>query len=222
MEAKPANPGEALTKMWRIQRARLLLDWLLPVTWLLALTATIGYPYAFPSANLADDLTRFTVRLALLYYAAAATLMLLLRRTEWSASSGRGRAARWCWTLAWATYAVHLLTAFGVYHHWSHADAVEHTREISGFGAGIWFSHSFTALWSADVLFWWLRPERYAARSVWIDRLLHGFMAFIIFNATVVYEHGPIRWAGIVLFSELAAVWLVQFRLKRLYPSLPT
>ena len=27
-------------------------------------------------------------------------------------------------------------------------------------------------------------------------------MAFIIFNGTVVYESGPIRWAGLLLFVE--------------------
>jgi hypothetical protein len=221
MEAKPANRDESFTKAEQGRRTLPLLDWLLPATWLLALTATIGYPYASSSSHLADDLTRFTVRLALVYYAAAATLMLLLGRDEWPASSGRGRAARWCWTLAWATYVVHLLMAFGPYHHWSHAAAVEHTQQVSGFGPGIWFSHCFTAIWSADVLFWWLRTERYAARPAWIDRLLHGFMAFIIFNATVVYEQGPIRWAGVILFTELAVVWLVRLGMRKVGYSVP-
>jgi hypothetical protein len=197
-------------------------DWLLPLTWLAALGATIAYPYLTGSSSLPDDLTRFTVRLALVYYAAAATLMLLLRRNEWAADSGLGRLARWCWTLAWATYLVHLAMAFHHYHHWSHADAVAHTQAVSGFGAGIWFSHVFTAIWSADVFYWWARPKRYAARSPWIDRLLHGFMAFIVFNATVVYEEGPIRWAGIVLFIELATVCLYRLQFRKDCPVVPS
>jgi hypothetical protein len=184
------------------------LNVLLPFFWLLTLLAVILAPYLRQSTTLGDDLTRHTVRLALAYYALAATLMLLLRPEEWAARSVRGRLARWCWTFAWAIYAVHLAMAFHHYHHWSHADAVHHTEQVSGFGEGIYFSHLFTLVWTADVLFWWLRADRHAARSPWIDRVLHGFMALIIFNATVVYETGPIRWAGLALFTELALVWL--------------
>ena len=32
-------------------------------------------------------------------------------------------------------------------------------------------------------------------------------MLFIVFNGTVVYERGPIRWAGLVMFALLAAAW---------------
>src|SRR5437667_407857 len=80
--------------------------------------------------------------------------------------------------------------------------AVAHPRAVSGVGEGIYVSHLFTLLWSADVAYGWLRPDRYAGRSPWFGRLLHGFMAFVIFNATVVYETGPIRWAGVLLFAE--------------------
>jgi hypothetical protein len=176
--------------------------------WLVLLTAVLIVPYWTDSSTLGDDLTRNTIRLALLYYAAAATLMLLLRPAEWQITSGRGRLARWYWTLAWATFLVHVSMAFHHYHHWSHADAVQHTRNVSGFGEGIFFSHLFTLLWTADVVFWWWRPERYALRSPWLGRLLHGFMAFIIFCATVVYAEGFIRWAGALLFTELALILL--------------
>jgi hypothetical protein len=99
---------------------------------------------------------------------------------------------------------------FHHYHHWSHADAVEHTEAVSGFGRGIYVSHLFTLVWTADVLSWWLQSARRALRPSWIDWLLHGFMAFVIFNATVIYETGPIRWAGLTLFTGLAGVWLYR------------
>jgi hypothetical protein len=176
------------------------------VSWLVLLGATVSLPYLLQSPTLGDDLTRYTVRLALLYYAVAATLMLLLHRDEWLAGTGRGRLARWCWTLAWSSYLVHLAMAFHHYHHWSHADAVEHTRAVAGVGEGIYCSHLFTLLWTADVAWWWLWPRRYAARSPWTDRVLHAFMAFIIFNGMVVYEAGLIRWCGVTLFAGLAVV----------------
>lgn len=158
----------------------------------------------------ADALTRNTVRLALVGYAAATTGMLLLRPADWRAANGRGWLTRWCWTLAWASYLVHLAVAFLIYHHGSHAAAVAHTEQVSGWGDGIYISHFFTLVWSLDVLFWWLRPARYAARSAWIDRGLHGFMAFMVLNATVVYEPGFIRWTGLALFAWLGAVGLVR------------
>ena len=184
--------------------------------WGLLLSAVLVGPYWLHSPTLGDDLTRHMVRLALAFYAVAVTLMLCLRPADWQATTGRGQVARWCWTLALAAYLVHLAMAFHFYHHWSHADAVAHTQEVSGFGPGIWFSHLFTLVWTLDVASWWLRPARNARRSPWWDRLLHAYLAFIVFNATVVYEQGPIRWAGLLLFTELGLVlgyrWLILAR----------
>jgi len=179
--------------------------------WLVLLAATLAAPFVLDADDPGDALVRYTVRLSLAYYTAAATLMLLLRPEEWR-PAGRGRLARWCWSLAWAAYLVHLALAFHFAHHWSHADAMEHTERRSGFGPGIFLSHLFTLAWTADVLGWWLRPAGHATRPRWLDWALHGFMAFIIFNATVVYEDGPIRWAGLLLFAELAAVAAYRWR----------
>jgi hypothetical protein len=162
----------------------------------------------------ADRLTRGTARVAVLWYGSAAALLLCLGPADGTAATPRGRLARWCWTLAWAAYAVHVVTAFHHYHHWSHADAVRHTAEVSGVGAGVYVSHLFGLLWIADVAYWWLAPRRHAARSVWVGRLLHGFMAFIVFNATVVYESGPIRGFGLGLFALLGLLWLRRWRTR--------
>jgi hypothetical protein len=99
-------------------------------------------------------------------------------------------------------------------HHWSHAHAVQHTQERSGFGEGIYVSHFFSLVWTLDVLWWWLAPAGYARRSPWLDRPLHAFMAFIIFNGTVVFESGLIRWAGAGMFAVLggAFVWRATAR----------
>jgi hypothetical protein len=174
-------------------------------TWVLGLTAVIVFPYATDSTSAGDDLTRNTVRLALAYYALAAGVMLLLQPSEWT-GQGRGRLARICWTLAWAAYLVHLAMAFHFYHHWSHTDAIRHTREVSGFGEGIYVSHLFTLLWGVDVATWWLWPKAYATRRRWIGISLHAFMTFVIFNATVVYESGPIRWVAIFAYAGLATL----------------
>jgi len=54
---------------------------------------------------------------------------------------------------------------------------------------------------------WGLDRRGYEARPVWLDRVVHGFLAFVVFNATVVYETGFIRWAGTVLFAALGVLW---------------
>jgi hypothetical protein len=180
--------------------------------WAVLLAGVLAAPALLSSANPGDDLTRNTVRLALAYYAAAAVLMLRLRPGEWLAASGRGRVARWCWTLAWAAYLVHLGMALHHIDGWSHARALERTERVTHFGPGIYVSHGFTLAWTLDVLYWWLYPAGYAGRPAWVDRLLHGFMAFIIFCSTVVYEEGFIRWAGLVMFAVLGVMLLRRFR----------
>jgi hypothetical protein len=186
------------------------LDWLMTILGLASLIALFGIPGILSSGNPGDDLVRLTVRLSLCYYALALTMMLLLRPADWGAATVRGSLARWCWTWAWLIYVVHVACAFHFYHHWSHADAVRHTALVSGFGPGIFASHLFTLAWGFDVAAWWLAPAWYARRPAWMSRTLHAFMLFIVFNATIVYETGPIRWAGVLLFLELAAVSLYR------------
>jgi len=210
-----------LGSVWdrRAEGASVMASAALVASWCVLLGAVLARPSLFPSADPGDDLTRDTVRVALLSYGAAAVLMLLLRPGDWDARTPRGEAARWCWTLAWAAFLVHLAMAFHHYHGWSHARAVEHTRAVSGVGEGIYVSHLFTLLWTLDVAWWWLRPMSYAARPGWVGRGLHGFMLFIVFNATVVYEAGPIRWAGLALTEVLVRLWALQAACRRAGPA---
>jgi hypothetical protein len=188
----------------------------LAATWPLALFAFLAAPVWLGSLDVGDDRTRLTVRLALLYYALALALMLFLRRDDWEARTPRGRLTRCAWTLAWLTYLLHLAAAFHYYHHWSHTDAMERTGRISGFDGGIFVSHLFTLLWTADVAWWWLRPLSYASRPLAIGVVLHSFMLFIVFNATVVYETGFIRWAGATGIAVLGGMGLMRLRAIRL------
>ena len=150
---------------------RRLLDLAAVGTWALALAAVLALPWLVPLEGPGEYLTRATVRVALAYYAAALALMLTLRPEEWVASTSRGRLARWCWALAWLTYAVHVGMAFHYYHHWSHADAVRHTRAVSGVGEGVYVSYLFSLVWALDVAWWWLRPAASAARPAWLTWL---------------------------------------------------
>jgi hypothetical protein len=168
---------------------------------------------AFDDAG--DALIRNTIRLSLAWLLVALLLMLRLRREAWAAGTPLGRIARWCWAWGCVVFLVHLWMAFHYYHHWSWRHALEHTRRVAGVGEGIYVSYMFTWLWIADAAWWWARPASYAQRSAWIGRALHGFMLFIVFNGTVIYETGPIRYAGLGGLLILVAEGLNSFRERR-------
>ena len=115
--------------------------------------------------------------------------MTRLGPSDWSARTSAGRWIRWCWTWAAVCYFAHIIAAFQFFYHWSHQAAFQQTRLSSGVGEGLYVSYLFTAIWAADVTWWWVRPAEYALRPKWIGRTVHAFMAFMIFNGTVVY--GP-------------------------------
>jgi hypothetical protein len=176
------------------------------------LSAIVVFSAASAAADVGESLTRNTVRLALGWYFAALVLMTRMKHGDWSAATPFGRLARWCWTWGLAWFLIHVGFAFHFYHHWSHADALEHTRQVSGVGEGIYASYLFGLVWAVDAATWWLAPARHAARSPWIDRGLHAFMLFMVFNGMVVFESGPIRVAGVVMFVALAVAWLTSER----------
>jgi hypothetical protein len=176
-----------------------------------SLAATIVLTVVLTS-DVGEMLTRNTVRLSLAWYAVALCLMMRLGAVDWAATSTFGTLARWCWTWALAIFLIHVMMAFHYYHAWSHADAFERTRQLSGIGEGLYANYLFGLVWTADISSWWLWPARYAVRSPWIDRLLHGFMLFMVFNSMVVFATGPIRWAGLLLFAVLGIAWFLRWR----------
>lgn len=155
---------------------------------------------------LGEQLTVWTIRLAVTLYGLSVAAQLVARgRDIWR------RAARGCWTAGCAIYVIHVLVAFHFYHHWSHAALFEHTarRTEAVIGApvghGVYASYLFTLLWIVDAADWRrVGVVRYAERPRWLNAALHGFFAFIVFNGTVIFEVGPVRWFGLGLFAMLA------------------
>jgi hypothetical protein len=170
---------------------------------ILALTVAASLAAADPG----EKVTRNTMRLAFACYIAALIGMMRLGQPDWLARTSAGRIVRWCWTFANVYFLAHVASAFQFYHHWSHRDAFERTRAISGFGEGLYVSYLFTLVWTADAAWWWLAPQHYARRPKWIGRTLHAFMAFIIFNGTVMFESGATRVAGVIAFAVVLVFW---------------
>ncbi len=147
-------------------------------------------------APLGEFWTVQTARAAMVVYAVALWFRIGMQPRQFA-------IARMVWTIGLIVFVVHVAVAFDVYHQWSHADAFERTRQQSGSGEGIFVSYLFTLVWAGDVLWWWLRPASYIARSRWISGTVHWFMAFITFNATIIFAEGPVCWFGIVAMTVL-------------------
>ena len=159
-------------------------------------------------------LTKITIWLSLAGYAAGAAAFALSRR-----SAVWGRAARLSWTLACAALFAHVACAFHFYHGWSHAsaylDTARQTDDVVGldWGGGLLINYALMAVWVVDVGWWWLAGlDSYRRRPLALVAAWHGFLVFIIFNATAVFKSGPARWAGLGLCLWLCAAWWLAAR----------
>jgi hypothetical protein len=142
--------------------------------------------------------TRTSIWIALLCYFAAT--LTRLRNQPVNAS-----IPRWLWTAGCAAYVIHVACAFQFYHHWSHAAALEdtarQTADVTGWkwGGGIWFNYLFTFAWAADVVRLWRNnapPPSGPMRA--LNEGWQTFFFFMVFNATVVFESGLVRWLGAI------------------------
>ncbi len=189
-----------------------------------------------------DLATRYTVRLALFWYAAA--YVALLARSDGRSHRGRREATacdscdltktsfraillsfaiefrtlrmiRWYWTLGLICYLVHVAVAFHYFHQWSHGVAVEYTQRTSGFGSGIYASYLFSLVWLADVLTAWMSQQKYANRNRFQTYTIHLFLLFMVFNGAIVFASGPTRWISLAVFCGiLAYFWLTCHQLR--------
>lgn len=152
-------------------------------------------------------LIEWSVRLSLLLYVLALVLRLTSRenrqRTVWG---------RMCWTAGALLLVLHILSAFHFTHHWSHADAyrvtARDTAAVVGlnWGGGLYINYLFAVIWLTDAAWWWRSLEGYERRAPIIDWAVQGFLGFIIFNATVVFKTGAVRWCGVVITLLLLAL----------------
>jgi len=147
-----------------------------------------------------EALVRWTVRVALLLYALALFLRL----------GHRLRIARLAWTAGFLAMVLHVAAAFHVVHGWSHADAYAETARKTAaqvgldWGGGVYLNYLFVAVWLADVLGWWRGLAAYEARPRAVEWAVQGFLFFMAFNATVVFENGPTRWVAVAVCAALA------------------
>ena len=158
----------------------------------------------------AEFLTRITIWFALGgYFIGAVALLVSRKKRAWE------YFARVVWTIGCVCLLIHVAFAFHFYHAWSHAAAyretARQTAEVVGFnwGGGLFINYIVILFWIADVAWWWVREQNWHSRPKFLTAGWHGFLIFIIFNATVIFKTGPLRWIALGLCLILGLFWLL-------------
>jgi len=153
----------------------------------------------------ADQMIRWTARLAVLTY---------LVRVAWDVSGSRcprmARTVRLVWGMGGILYGLHVLAAFHFLHQWDHVAAWQHVAEqtelATGWrsGVGLWLNHLVTVIWLVDASAWaWSLNWSNRPLARW---LLHPYISFITFNATVIFGPPFWQWVAVILAVSLFVV----------------
>mgnify|MGYP003286478304 CR=1 FL=1 len=160
-----------------------------------------------------EFLTRGTIWFSIVGYVAGSIIFAFCSsprgRTQWESG------ARVLWTVACASLIVHFISAFQFYHGWSHAtayvDTARQTEEVFGlnWGGGLFVNYALLIAWMVDIAWWWRSGlDSYRKRPWLLIAAWHGVLIFIIFNATVVFGDGIVRWLGLGICVLLTLSWL--------------
>ena len=169
--------------------------------------------------NIEEILTRSTIWVSIAGYAIGSVFFALSyssrRKGEWDS------ATRVVWTIACASLIAHFVSAFQFYHGWSHAAAYEdtarQTHELFGlnWGGGVFINYALLIVWIIDIAWWWRSGlDSYRQRPWPLLVAWHGVLIFIIFNATVVFGDGIVRWIGAGICLLLALAWVRIIRIQ--------
>ena len=187
---------------------KLHLRWLAVVVFALGLALAGWQVWRDRTPGLRHPATLSTAWVSFALWAGAVGLMIPAKPHEWTPIATRFRVAGWTWVLGLLMFVVHLGVAFHFGHGWSHDHALRHVQETAGWGPGLFVSYTFAVVWAADVVWLILSPASYATRRPWVGWAVHGFLAFVTFNGTVVYVPNAMRWVAAGVFAVLAGAML--------------
>ena len=163
--------------------------------------------------DIGELLTRGTIWVSIAGYAIGSVIYAMSYSSRRSATWFS--ASRVIWSIACAGLIAHFISAFQFYHGWSHAaayaDTARQTREAFGlnWGGGVFFNYALLIAWITDLAWWWRSGlDSYRKRSLPLVVAWHGFLIFIIFNATVVFGDGIVRWIGLGICLVLILAWV--------------
>ena len=154
-------------------------------------------------------LTRWTIRIALLHYVAsvgALTASLASAGVTPRGAAGMDGGLR----ISLAAYGrgFSLLSRAGVTGPRTRRRRRILKSSLDGRSAsGVYFNYLFAAVWTADVWSWWCSDIALPlSRARWLHWVVHGFLLFMVFNATVTFGEGDLRWVAAVMFLVLLGI----------------
>jgi hypothetical protein len=163
-----------------------------------------------------QSFTLWSIRMATAFYVASLSLYLARGNRRWEGS------CRLAWTAGCILYLAHVWGAFQFFHGWSHLAAYRETARRTGelfgieWGGGLYFNYLFSVVWLADTVWSWRSLDTYHHRPSWAGAAIHSFLAFMFFNATVVFASGFGRWLAVAATMGLVLLWL---RARTIGPS---
>lgn len=143
---------------------------------------------------------------AVVCYVVAWGLSLRPSHARWRAS------IRLAWTAGWLALVAHVVLAMGLVHGWSWTAAYEHTAERTqaavgwNWGGGVWFNLLTAIIWGVDVARLWIVPVDLLRSTSWSSAAVQCYLAFMIFNATVVFGSQFAQFSGCAACIGLAAL----------------
>lgn len=143
-------------------------------------------------------------------------------------TSGRWtQAARTTWIAGAALLVVHVVTAYGEAHGWSHAAAVEHTRQETlrrtgwDSGVGIWVNFVTVGFWLAEAMRLLRQPipePTHRAPSRFAI-LAQSWIAFMMVQSSIVFADAPLRWVALAAALILLSMLAISRRQRNTPPS---
>jgi hypothetical protein len=107
---------------------------------------------------------------------------------------------RLSWALGSLLLLLHVAVAFHLGHGWSHEAAWEHTRAVGGYGDGVFVNYAFAVVWLIDAVWALVAFDSYRTRPGRLHWSIHSFLAFVVFNAAVVFGSWQMRALFAVAF----------------------
>jgi hypothetical protein len=152
------------------------------------------------------------------YGSFALYLCAILLQISCGLSTRRLELVKYLWTAACTLMMIHIAAAFHGYHSWSHRAAYDHvanrTREVMGldWGGGLYANYALGVIWTADVIWLWSGANNYRSRARCITWSIHGFLAFMWLNATVVFGSDAISWIGLTAILVIVVCLIAHYR----------
>lgn len=153
----------------------------------------------------AETVARCSAWPAVLCYAATLGLRLSCR------DSKHERLIRGLWTAGWLALVLHIGLALSLFHGGNWNAAYEHTARRTqlavgwNWGGGVWFNLLTAVVWGIDLAWLWRRTVEANRKQPWLDICCQVYLAFMIFNATVVFGSLAAQIAGGLICIGLAS-----------------